>query len=38
MSSDFQDPVSLISQYIKEWEKGSKIVLGQRITSDTNTY
>ena len=28
--------VSLISQYIKEWEKGSKIVLGQRITSDTN--
>ena len=36
MSSDFQDPVSLISQYIKEWEKGGKIVLGQRITSDTN--
>ena len=36
MSSDFQDPISLISEYIKEWEKGSKIVLGQRITSDTN--
>ena len=36
MSSDFQDPISLISEYIKEWEKGSKIVLGQRITSDAN--
>ena len=34
MSSDFQDPINLISKYIKVWEKGKKIVLGQKLTSD----
>ena len=37
MASDFQDPVELIPQYIQKWENGSKIVLGEKITSDENT-
>tara|TARA_A100001011_G_scaffold312948_1_gene330598 strand:+ start:4345 stop:5271 length:927 start_codon:yes stop_codon:yes gene_type:complete len=36
LNSDFQEPPELISDYIKEWEKGFKIVLGQRSASDTN--
>ena len=36
MSSDFQDPPELIPRYISEWEKGNKIILGQRTTSDEN--
>ena len=38
MASDFQDPINLISQYIKKWENGSKIVLGEKITSDENSF
>jgi len=33
MCADFQDPVELIPQYVKEWENGHKIVLGQKTTS-----
>jgi len=33
MCADFQDPVELIPQYVREWENGYKIVLGQKITS-----
>ena len=36
MASDFQDPVKLIPQYIEKWKNGSKIVLGQKKTSDEN--
>jgi glycosyltransferase involved in cell wall biosynthesis len=36
MASDFQDPVELIPQYIEKWKNGSKIVLGQKKTSDEN--
>ena len=36
LSSDFQEPISLIGKYIKEWENGYSIVLGQRVSSDTN--
>tara|TARA_B100001996_G_scaffold184275_1_gene140911 strand:+ start:195 stop:1124 length:930 start_codon:yes stop_codon:yes gene_type:complete len=38
MNSDFQDPIELIPQYIKEWEKGSQIILGQRSSSDENFF
>ena len=38
MASDFQDPVNLITQYIEKWENGSKIVLGEKITSDENSF
>ena len=33
MCADFQDPVELIPRYVKEWESGYKIVLGQKTTS-----
>jgi len=36
MSSDFQDPIELISKYIEEWEKGHLVVMGQKTTSDEN--
>ena len=36
MMSDFQDPIELITQYIKEWENGSKVVMGQKDSSDEN--
>ena len=38
ISSDFQEPLNLIKKYIKEWENGYKIVLGQRTSSDTNKF
>ena len=31
MASDFQDPIDLIPKYIDEWNKGSKMVLGEKI-------
>jgi len=34
MAADFQDPVELIGQYIEEWKKGNKIVLGEKISSE----
>ena len=37
MASDFQDPIDLISKYIDRWKNGSKIVLGEKTTSDENS-
>jgi len=34
MSSDFQDPINLISKYISSWENGHKVILGKKISSD----
>ena len=34
MSADFQDPISLISTYLEEWEKGNKVVMAQKSGSD----
>lgn len=36
MVCDFQDPVELIPQYIAEWEKGYKIVIGIKTSSREN--
>ena len=36
MVCDFQDPVELIPQYIEEWEKGYKIVIGIKTKSKEN--
>ena len=32
--ADFQDPVELIPEFIKEWENGYKVVMGQKTKSD----
>lgn len=36
MVCDFQDPVELIPQYVKEWENGYKIVIGIKTNSEEN--
>lgn len=36
MVCDFQDPIELIPQYIKEWENGYKIVIGIKKKSKEN--
>lgn len=36
MVCDFQDPIELIPQYIAEWEKGYKIVIGIKTSSKEN--
>lgn len=36
LCADFQDPVHLIVDFIKEWEKGYKIVIGIKTTSKEN--
>ena len=34
---DFQDPVDLIPQFVREWEKGYKIVAAIKTSSDENS-
>lgn len=34
--ADFQDPIDLIPQFVKEWENGYKIVIGQKTSSKEN--
>lgn len=36
MSCDFQDPVEMIPQYVREWENGYKIVIGIKKSSKEN--
>ena len=36
MVCDFQDPLELIPQYLKEWESGYKIVIGIKTSSKEN--
>lgn len=36
MCADFQDPINMIPDLVKEWEKGSKIVIAQKTTSQEN--
>ena len=38
MASDFQDPIDLIPKYIQKWKEGSKIVLGEKISSGENNF
>lgn len=37
MVSDLQDPPHMIRDYIKKWEEGYKIVLGQKVGSEENS-
>lgn len=34
--ADFQDPIEMISRFVYEWEKGYKIVIGQKLSSKEN--
>ena len=36
LCADFQDPVEMIPQFVKEWEQGYKIVIGKKTTSKEN--
>ena len=36
MAADFQDPVEMIPRYVREWEKGYKIVIGIKKSSQEN--
>lgn len=36
MCADFQDPIHMISQFVERWEKGYKIVIGQKLSSKEN--
>lgn len=36
MVADFQDPVDMIVKYVREWEKGYKIVIGIKTSSREN--
>lgn len=36
MVCDFQDPIELIPQYLREWEEGYKIVIGIKTSSKEN--
>lgn len=36
MACDFQDPVEMIEQFVREWEKGYQIVVGVKTKSDEN--
>lgn len=38
LASDLQDPPELISDFIKKWEQGSKIVLGKKTESEETVF
>lgn len=36
LCADFQDPIEMIPKFIREWEQGYKIVIGQKTSSKEN--
>lgn len=36
LCADFQDPIDMIVQFVREWENGYKIVIGQKTSSKEN--
>ena len=38
LAADFQDPVSLIIDFVREWENGFKIVIGKKLSSKENKF
>ncbi|MCC0683606.1 glycosyltransferase family 2 protein [Clostridioides sp. ZZV14-6345] len=36
MCADFQEPISMISKFVNEWEKGYKVVIGKKVASKEN--
>jgi polyisoprenyl-phosphate glycosyltransferase len=37
MASDFQDPPSMIPEFLKKWEEGFKIVIGVKVESEESS-
>lgn len=35
---DLQDPPELLPEFVKEWEKGNKVIIGQKLHSDENKF
>ena len=38
LNADFQDPPELIPRFVREWEKGSKIVIGVKSKTDEGRF
>lgn len=38
LCADFQDPIEMLPRFVKEWEKGYKIVIGQKTASKENKF
>ncbi|MCR5302446.1 MAG: glycosyltransferase family 2 protein [Lachnospiraceae bacterium] len=38
LCADFQDPVELIPEFVKEWENGYRIVIGKKLSSRENRF
>lgn len=38
LAADFQDPPELIPRFVEEWEKGAKVVWGQKIDSQESWF
>ncbi|MBQ0060061.1 MAG: glycosyltransferase [Lachnospiraceae bacterium] len=38
LNADFQDPPSMIPTFVKEWEKGTKIVIGVKTKTDEGKF
>lgn len=38
LCADFQDPINLIHQFVQEWEKGHKLVIGVKSKSKENSF
>jgi len=36
LCADFQDPIDMIERFVREWENGYKIVIGQKTSSKEN--
>lgn len=36
MAADFQDPPSMLAEFVKQWEKGNKVVIGIKKKSNEN--
>lgn len=36
--ADFQDPIEMLPKFVKEWEAGYKIVIGQKTSSKENKF
>ncbi len=36
LCADFQDPIELIPEFVKKWEEGHKVVVGQKTSAEEN--